>query len=92
MLHFLKHVNNVLPNKVLLADVPRVEEEDEDGDDEKHVDKKGQKVSVRQEGETDPLGRFLFIKLVLFLPRKRPAKNCEVLLFKGIFVSLPDLF
>ena len=92
MSRFLEHVDNVLPNEVLLADVPRVEEEDEDGDDEKHVDQEGQKVGVRQEGETDPFGRFLLIKLVLFLPGKRPAEDCEVLLFEGIFVSLPDLF
>ena len=92
MRRFLKHVDNVLPNKVLLTDVPRVEEEDEDGDDQKHVDKEGQKVGVWQEGEADPLGRFLFIKFVFFLPWKRIAEDCEVLLFKGLFVGLSNLF
>ena len=92
MCRFLEHVDNVLPDKVLLTDVPRVEEEDEDGDDQKHVDEEGQKVGVWQEGEADPLGRLLFIKLVLFLPGKRLAKDCEVLLFKGVFIGLSDLF
>ena len=92
MSRFLEHVDDVLPDKVLLTDVPRVEEEDEDGDDQKHVDEEGQKVGVWQEGEADPLGRLLFIKLVLFLPGKRLAEDCEVLLFKGVFISLSYLF
>ena len=44
----IEDVKDVLPNVVLLLDIPCVEEVEEDGDHEDHIDQEGQKVGVRQ--------------------------------------------
>ena len=87
----LKHVDNVLPDEVLLFDVPGVEEEEKDGDDEQHIDEEGQKIGVGQEGEANSLGCLLFVQFVLFLPWESFAKNCEILLLDRRLVRLSDL-